>query len=93
MKKATWNGTVLAQSDETVVIEGNHYFPPQSINKEYFTETDTQSTCPWKGLSNYYDIEVDGKINKDAAWFYKNPNSKAESIKDHVAFWNGVVVE
>ena len=93
MKKATWNGAVLAQSDETVIVEGNHYFPPESINKNYFLETDTHTTCPWKGLASYYDIEVDGKRNKDSAWFYKNPSSLADGIKDYVAFWKGVVVE
>ncbi len=93
MKKATWNGAVLAQSDETVVIEGNHYFPPTSLNKEYLIETETHTTCPWKGLSSYYNIEVNGELNKDAAWFYKQPSSLAKGIKDHVAFWKGVVVE
>jgi uncharacterized protein (DUF427 family) len=92
MKKATWNGAVLAQSDETVVIEGNHYFPPTSLNKEYFTETETHSTCPWKGLASYYNIEVNGELNKDAAWFYKQPGDLAKGIKDHVAFWHGVEV-
>jgi len=93
VKKATWNGTVLAQSDETVVIEGNHYFPLESLNMEYFKETDTHSTCPWKGKTSYYNIQVNGKLNEDAAWFYKNPSDLAKEIKDHVAFWNGVVVQ
>ena len=92
MKKATWKGAVLAQSDKTVVIEGNHYFPSECLNMEYFKETETQSTCPWKGKANYYNIEVNGDLNKDAAWNYKNPSELAKSIKDHVAFWKGVVV-
>lgn len=92
MKKATWKGAVLAQSDKTVVIEGNHYFPSESLNMEYFKETETQSTCPWKGKANYYNIEVNGDLNKDAAWNYKNPSELAKGIKDHVAFWKGVVV-
>lgn len=92
MKKATWKGAVLAQSDKTVVIEGNHYFPSESLSMEYFKETETHSTCPWKGKANYYNIEVNGDLNKDAAWFYKNPSELAKGIKDHVAFWKGVVV-
>ncbi len=92
MKKATWNGTVLAQSDETIVIEGNHYFPAESLNMEYFKETDTHSMCPWKGKASYYNILVNGNSNEDAAWFYKNPSDLAKGIKDHVAFWNGVEV-
>jgi uncharacterized protein (DUF427 family) len=93
MKTATWNGTVVAQSDETVVIEGNHYFPPNSINEEYYRESETQTICPWKGVASYYNIEVEGELNNNAAWFYKNPSNLAEAIKDHVAFWKGVVVE
>jgi uncharacterized protein (DUF427 family) len=93
MKKATWNGVVLAHSDETVVIEGNHYFPPESLNKQYFNETDTRSTCPWKGQASYYNIEVNGKLNKDAAWFYKEPSELAKGIKDYVSFWKGIEVQ
>ena len=93
MIKATWNGAVLAQSDETVTIEGNYYFPPESLNMEYFEETDTRSTCPWKGNASYYNIQVNGKLNENAAWFYKNPSDLAKQIKDHAAFWNGVVVQ
>ena len=92
MKKAIWNGAVLAESDQTVVIEGNHYFPPESINCEYFKETSTHTTCPWKGQASYYDLEVSGEVNKDAAWFYKQPSDLAKAIKDHVAFWKGVEV-
>ena len=93
MKTATWNGTVLAQSDATVVIVGNQYFPPESINKQYFKSSDTQTTCPWKGLASYHDIEVDGKLNRDAAWYYEHPSNLAASIKGHVAFGNGVVIK
>ena len=88
--KAIWNNTVLAESDETIVIEGNHYFPPQSINKEFFKNSSTHSTCPWKGLASYYSIEVNGQTNSDAAWYYPEPKSAAAEIKGHVAFWKGV---
>ena len=93
MAKAIWNGVVLAESDHTEMVEGNHYFPPNSINKEYFKESTQHSTCPWKGEASYYTIEVDGKENKDAAWYYPAPKSAANNIKDHVAFWRGVQVE
>jgi len=93
MIKATWNGVVLAQSDETIIIEGNYYFPPESLRMEYFKETDTRSTCPWKGQASYYDIQVNGKLNENAAWFYKNPSDSAKDIKDHAAFWKGVVLQ
>ena len=92
MKKAIWNGVILAESDNTVVVEGNHYFPPDSINKEYFKESDRRSTCPWKGLASYYDIEVNGETNSGAAWYYPNPSSAAANIKDHIAFWKGIEV-
>lgn len=90
--KAIWENTVLAESDETVSVEGNHYFPPASIKGEYFRESDKHSTCPWKGIASYYHVEVDGKINKDAAWYYPEPKDAAKSIKGHVAFWRGVKV-
>ena len=90
--KATWNGAILAESNDTIVVEGNHYFPPDSINREYFRESDTQSTCPWKGLASYHDIVVDGKVNKDAAWYYAAPKEAARQITGHVAFWRGVQV-
>ena len=90
--KATWNGAILAESNDTIVVEGNHYFPPDSINREYFRESDTQSTCPWKGLASYHDIVVDGKANKDAAWYYPAPKDAARQITGHVAFWRGVQV-
>jgi len=92
MAKAIWNGVVLAESDSFETVEGNIYFPPDSIKKEYFKESDTYSTCFWKGKADYYHVEVDGEKNKDAAWYYPDPKSKAENIKDHVAFWKGVEV-
>ena len=90
--KAVWNGAILAQSENTVVIEGNHYFPPESINKDYLKQSDTRTTCPWKGQASYYDIQVDGELNQDAAWYYPQPSELAKGIKDHVAFWHGVEV-
>ena len=90
--KAIWNGTTLAQSDTTVVVEGNHYFPKASIRAEYFRKSDTHTTCPWKGEAGYYDIVVGDQINKDAAWYYPDPSDAAKQIKDHVAFWKGVRV-
>lgn len=91
--RAVWNGTVVADSDDTVVVERNHYFPPDSIKREYFTESDNHSVCPWKGEAGYYTIEVDGEVNRDAAWYYPEPSKAAVEIKDHVAFWKGVRVE
>lgn len=89
---ATWNGKVIAESNETRVIEGNHYFPPESINKEYFTDSDTHTVCPWKGTASYYNVVVDGQENKDAAWYYPETKQLADAIKGYVAFWNGVEV-
>ena len=91
--KATWHGTTLAESDETVVVEGNHYFPVNSIRREYFSESDRHTICPWKGEASYYDISVNGEMNKDAAWYYPEPKQAAANIKNRVAFWKGVVVE
>ena len=91
--QAKWHGTVIADSNDTVVVEGNHYFPPESIKKEYFRDSSTHSTCPWKGLASYYDVVVNGEVNKDAAWYYPQPKEAAAEIKDHVAFWHGVTVE
>ncbi len=91
--KATWNGAVLAQSDETVVVEGNHYFPADSISRNYFQSSDTHTTCPWKGEASYYNVVVDGQVNKDAAWYYPEPKPAAKEIKDRVAFWRGVNIE
>jgi uncharacterized protein (DUF427 family) len=90
--KAIWNGVVLAESDDTIVVEGNHYFPPDSINRGYFRESDTHTTCPWKGLASYYDIVVEGEVNKDAAWYYPSPKDAAKHITGYVAFWRGVEV-
>jgi uncharacterized protein (DUF427 family) len=90
--KATWNGATLAESNKTVVVEGNHYFPPDSIKREYFQGSSTHSTCPWKGEASYYNVVVNGKDNKDAAWYYPEPKPAAAEIKDHVAFWRGVEV-
>lgn len=90
--KAYWNNTLLAESDETIVIEGNHYFPPDAVKMEYFLDSSKSSTCPWKGTASYYTIEVDGEINKDAAWYYAEPRDAASEIKKYVAFWKGVEV-
>jgi uncharacterized protein (DUF427 family) len=90
--KAVWNGAVVAQSDATVVVEGNHYFPRESIVAEYFKPSDTHTTCPWKGVASYFSLEVGGKRNPDAAWYYPDPKTAANDIKDHVAFWRGVEV-
>jgi uncharacterized protein (DUF427 family) len=90
--KATWNGTTLAESEDTVVVEGNHYFPADSINAECFTDSDTHSICPWKGTASYKTIEVDGEQNVDAAWFYPEPKDAASEIQDRFAFWKGVEV-
>lgn len=90
--KATWNGTTLAESDQTVVVEGNHYFPPESIHEEYFLDSDTHTICPWKGEASYRTIEVAGQSNADAAWYYPAPKDAAAEIKDYFAFWHGVEV-
>ena len=92
MTKATWNGVTLAESDATVVVDNNQYFPADSLNKEYFKDSNTHSTCGWKGLCNYYSIEVDGQTNPDAAWYYPEPKDAAKNIAGHVAFWKGVKV-
>ena len=91
--KAIWNGAVLAESDDTVVVEGNHYFPPDSISREHFRESETHTVCPWKGTASYYDVVVGGDVNRDAAWYYPQPKDAARQIKDRVAFWRGVRVE
>jgi uncharacterized protein (DUF427 family) len=93
MPRAIWNGAVLAESDQCIVVEGNQYFPPDAIRREYFKESNTHTTCPWKGLASYYTVVVDGKENKDAAWYYPHPKDAARQIKDYVAFWHGVQVE
>ncbi len=91
--KATWKGAVLAESDETVVVEGNHYFPAGSVNREHFRESATHTTCPWKGVASYYDVVVGGEVNADAAWYYPEPKDAAKEIEGRVAFWRGVRVE
>jgi len=91
--KAIWNNTVVAESDDTVVIENNHYFPEDSIKKEFFKSSETHTTCPWKGVASYYTLEVDGEENVDAAWYYPEVSHAAKAIKNRVAFWKGVTVE
>jgi uncharacterized protein (DUF427 family) len=90
--KAMWNGAVLAESDRTIVIEGNHYFPPDSIRKEHFKPSNTHTECGWKGTASYYTIEVAGERNPDAAWYYPEPKDAAKQIAGYVAFWKGVTV-
>jgi uncharacterized protein (DUF427 family) len=93
MPKAVWNGTVIAESDDTVVVEGNHYFPPDSLERGALAESTTTSVCPWKGTASYYDVVVDGRVNAGAAWYYPAPTDAAAGIRDRVAFWRGVTVE
>ena len=93
MARAIWNGVVLAQSDEYETVEGNVYFPSGAINREYFQESDKQAICGWKGSASYYNIVVNGEINKDAAWYYPTPKEEARNIAGYVAFWRGVTVE
>lgn len=90
--KAVWKNTVIAESEKTEVVEGNHYFPADSIKKQYFKESPTTSHCPWKGEASYFTVDVNGEENKDAAWYYAAPKEKAANIKGHVAFWKGVQV-
>lgn len=90
--KAIWNDTVIAESDATKAVENNHYFPADSIKKEFFKKTDTHTNCPWKGVASYYSLEVRGKENKDAAWYYPETKHAAKEIEGHVAFWKGVQV-
>ena len=92
MPKAVWNGATLAQSDDTVVVEGNHYFPRESVRQDYLRESASHTTCPWKGEASYYDVAVDGAVNKDAAWYYPEPKDAAREIRDRIAFWKGVEV-
>ena len=91
--KATWNDAVIADSNDTVVVEGNHYFPPESVNRAYLEPSDLHTTCPWKGEASYYSLTVNGETNKDAAWYYPAPKEAAAEIKDRVAFWKGVKIE
>jgi len=93
MPKAIWNDTILADSDNCLIVEGNYYFPPESINREYFETSNTHTTCSWKGEASYFTINVEGKRNNDAAWYYPNPKDKVANIKNYVAFWRGVKVD
>jgi uncharacterized protein (DUF427 family) len=93
MAKATWEGAVLAESNKTIEVEGNQYFPPEAIQKTHFKPSDTHTVCPWKGTASYYDVEVNGKRNAGAAWYYPEPKDAAKQIKGYVAFWKGVKVE
>ncbi len=90
--KAVWKSTVIAESDDTVIVEGNHYFPAESLKAENFKPSATTSTCPWKGTASYHDVVVDGDVNRDAAWYYPQPKEAAAEIKDRVAFWKGIEV-
>lgn len=91
--KAIWKNTVIAESDDIVTLEGNSYFPEESVNKNFIQKSETSSVCPWKGTASYYDIRVDGEVNKDAAWYYPEPKDAAKEIKGRVAFWKGVQIE
>jgi uncharacterized protein (DUF427 family) len=93
MARALWNGVTLAESNSTRVVEGNHYFPPDSVRRQYFRESGTHTTCPWKGTASYYDVVVDDKVNPDAAWYYASPLPAAQNIAGYIAFWKGVQVE
>lgn len=90
--KAIWNNVILAESDDTIVVEGNHYFPAEAVNKEFFRASNTQTVCGWKGTASYYTVAAGGARNEDAAWFYPEPKAAAEEIANHVAFWKGVEV-
>ena len=92
MPKATWNGTVLAESNETIEIEGNQYFPPESVKRQYLEDSTMHSTCPWKGEASYYHVVVNNEKNPDAAWYYPNPKDAAAQIKNHIAFWKGIKI-
>src|SRR5690348_707298 len=91
--RATWNGAVVAESEDTIVVEGNHYFPPDAVNRAYLRPSETHSVCHWKGTASYYDLDVDGQINHDAVWYYPEPSEAAKQITSYVAFWKGVRVE
>jgi uncharacterized protein (DUF427 family) len=93
MAKAIWNGQVIAQSDDTVIVEGNHYFPAESVDTRFLAESSTHTRCPWKGTASYYDVVVDGEVNQDAAWYYPDPKAAASNIRNRVAFWRGVNVD
>jgi len=91
--RASWNGSIIAESDETVVVEGNHYFPIDSVRPQFLVPSTTRTTCPWKGQASYFSLSVDGAVNRDAAWYYPRPRAAAGRIAGHVAFWRGVTVE
>jgi uncharacterized protein (DUF427 family) len=93
MMRATWNGTTIAESDDTVQVEGNHYFPAGSVDRQYLQDSPTHTVCPWKGTASYYDLVVSGETNAGAAWYYPDPMAGAEMVTDRVAFWKGVKVE
>lgn len=93
MAKAVWNGKIVAESDTTVTVEGNVYFPESAVKREYLRPSSTTSTCPWKGQAKYYTVFIDGQENPDAAWYYPNPKPAARNIKGHIAFWRGVEIE
>jgi uncharacterized protein (DUF427 family) len=90
--KAIWNGKVIAQSDDTVLVEGNHYFPAAALDRQYVSFSNHRTTCPWKGQASYYSLLVDGELNPDAVWYYRDPKPEAEMVRDRVAFWKGVQV-
>ena len=91
--QAVWNGHVIAESDDTVVVEGNHYFPRAAVSPGVLSDSDTHSVCPWKGTASYHSVSVDGETNADAAWFYPEPKAEAEMVRDRIAFWRGVTVQ
>lgn len=93
MAKAVWNGVVLAESDDCEIVEGNHYFPPESVKREYLRPSETHTVCPWKGTASYHTVEVAGQRNPDAAWFYPETKPEADNIRGRIAFWNGVRIE
>jgi uncharacterized protein (DUF427 family) len=93
MVKAIWNETVIAESNNCEIVEDNYYFPPEDVNKQYLQESDTESTCPWKGQAHYYNVVVNESVNEDAAWYYPDPKPAAKKIKDYVAFWKGIQIE
>lgn len=93
MTRAIWKDVVLAESDQTVVVDGNHYFPADSVQSEYFRDSDAHTVCGWKGTASYFDVAVEGDVNEQAAWYYPDPKAEAAQIKGHLAFWKGVQVE
>ncbi|MEJ5343794.1 MAG: DUF427 domain-containing protein [Chloroflexus sp.] len=93
MPRAIWNGAVIAESPTTIVVEGNHYFPPESVHREYLRDSQTHTVCPWKGTASYYDVVVNGQVNRDAAWYYPTPKEAARQIAGYIAFWRGVRIE